>query len=245
MDTAPRRSFCPFAFALASLAPLAAQCPLQLLPGDGVPGANGEVRCATHWDPDGAGPLPARLVVAGNFTLLGTTLANRIAERDPATGVWAPIGTGMNGPVQAVLGLPNGDLIAAGQFETAGGNPARWLARWSGGAWSAMHGQFHYYSLNASFGVHALAVLPPHRALERQLVGRSRQRCQRRAEWGLRDGGRRTRQRRRRRRWQLRGRRCSAVREHRALGRYCMVAARQRRRGQHGDGPQSVADAVG
>lgn len=159
MPSIPRRSFFPIAIVFASLAPLEAQCPLQLLPGDGVPGANGEVRCAMQWDPDGAGPLPSRLVIAGNFTLIGTTLANRIAVQDPATGIWAPLGSGMNGPVQAVVGLPNGDLVASGQFETAGGTAARWLARWNGSAWSAMNGQFMYFSLNASFGVHALAVL--------------------------------------------------------------------------------------
>ena len=55
-----------------------AQCPEQWLPGHGIPGLNGIVYAATTWDPDGAGPKPAVLVVGGNFTIAGTTVANRM-----------------------------------------------------------------------------------------------------------------------------------------------------------------------
>jgi hypothetical protein len=49
--------------------------------------------------------------------------------------------------------LPNGDLVAGGDFTTAGGVPANRVARWNGSSWSAMGS-----GLNNA--VWTLAVLP-------------------------------------------------------------------------------------
>ncbi|MCU0867967.1 MAG: hypothetical protein MUC36_29640 [Planctomycetes bacterium] len=38
-----------------------------------------------------------------------------------------------------MLALPDGDVLAGGWFTTAGGVPAKGLARWRGGAWHAVH----------------------------------------------------------------------------------------------------------
>jgi hypothetical protein len=60
---------------------------------------------------------------------------------------------GMNGDVYALAVLPNGDLIAGGNFTTAGGTSANGIARWNGTSWSAL-------GTGMNFGVYALAVLP-------------------------------------------------------------------------------------
>jgi hypothetical protein len=51
-------------------------------------------------------------------------------------GTWQSLGTGTDGPVHAMIWLPNGDLIAGGSFTTAGGVPTPGLARWNGTTWS-------------------------------------------------------------------------------------------------------------
>jgi len=88
------------------------------------------------WDPDGAGPATALVVMAGRFTFAGRVAASKIAAWDPATGTWTAFGAGMNSDVLAVLTLSNGDLIAAGAFATAGNVTANFIARWDGNAWS-------------------------------------------------------------------------------------------------------------
>jgi trimeric autotransporter adhesin len=140
---------------LLGSAAVQSQCAPQWLPGQSVPGVNGVVRAMTEWDPDGAGPLPPRIVVAGDFTVAGDVLANRIATYDPATGAWAALGTGMDNRVYALAVLPNGNLVAGGEFGSAGGVPALSLAIWNQGSsfWSAL-------PLSGLFLVRALAVLP-------------------------------------------------------------------------------------
>ncbi|MBL9077862.1 MAG: hypothetical protein JNL08_10180 [Planctomycetes bacterium] len=108
---------------------LPAQCTPAWQPADGYPGANGIVRAATRWDPDGAGPLQPRLVVAGSFTLVGTAAAAHVAVQDPSSGAWSPLGAGPGvGDVQALAVLPNGDLVAGGAS----------VARWDGVSWSLL-----------------------------------------------------------------------------------------------------------
>jgi hypothetical protein len=106
------------------------------------------------WDRDGAGPLPPVIVAGGQFTSAGGVAASKIAMWDPATGVWSPLGSGMNSYVLALATMPNGDLIAGGDFSTAGGVPAVGIARWNGSTWSAI-------GVNTDLrDVYALAVLP-------------------------------------------------------------------------------------
>jgi hypothetical protein len=68
-------------------------------------------------------------VVGGYFGVANDVIANRIASYDPATGSWSPLGSGMDDYVSALAVLPNGDLVAAGTFTTAGGVPASRIAR--------------------------------------------------------------------------------------------------------------------
>ncbi len=42
--------------------------------------------------------------------------------------------------VRALLAMPNGDIVAGGDFSTAGGVTVNAIARWNGSAWSAMGG---------------------------------------------------------------------------------------------------------
>ncbi|QYU66619.1 hypothetical protein J4558_16775 [Leptolyngbya sp. 15MV] len=122
------------------------QCTPEWQPFDpstaGVPGTNGTVNATTMWDPDGPGPQTPRLVVGGRFTIAGNTFANNIAVYDPATGNWSALGSlregGMGGSVFALAVLPSGDLVAGGNFATAGDVSASNIARWNGSSWSAL-----------------------------------------------------------------------------------------------------------
>src|SRR5438552_17910823 len=96
----------------------AAQCQSQWLPGEGIPGVNGEVHAVTTWDPDGPGVQPEVLVVGGSFTVAGDILANNIATWNGTS--WKAVGAGLNGDVRA-LTVYNGNLIAAGNFTLSGG----------------------------------------------------------------------------------------------------------------------------
>ena len=58
-----------------------------------------------------------------------------------------------NGPVWALTTLPNGDLVAGGNFTIAGGIPAISIARWDGTSWSALGSGMNYLVL-------ALTTLP-------------------------------------------------------------------------------------
>lgn len=95
------------------------------------------------------------LVVGGAFTSANGQLANNIARWNGTA--WSPLGTGVtlngNVAVAALAVMPNGDLIAGGQFATAGGAPANCIARWNGSAWSPL-------GTGLSGFVHALVVMP-------------------------------------------------------------------------------------
>lgn len=70
---------------------------------------------------------------------------------------WLPLGPptypGMNDKVHALVALPNGNLIAGGDFDFAGGFDVNHVARWNGYTWQPMGP-----GLNGT--VYALAVLP-------------------------------------------------------------------------------------
>ncbi|MBX3357176.1 MAG: hypothetical protein KF745_01990 [Phycisphaeraceae bacterium] len=82
------------------------------------------------------------LIVGGQFTNTGNLglVVRRIARWNGTA--WSAIGTGMDGAgfplVWSVWTLPQGDLVAAGDFSSAGGNVANNVARWNGTAWSAL-----------------------------------------------------------------------------------------------------------
>jgi hypothetical protein len=64
----------------------------------------------------------------------------------------------MDQSVLALAVLPNGDLVAGGNFSTAGGVPAVRLARWNGSAWSALGSSLG--GLGGAEQARALALLP-------------------------------------------------------------------------------------
>ncbi|MBK9119310.1 MAG: hypothetical protein IPM18_06855 [Phycisphaerales bacterium] len=90
---------------------------------------------------DGSGPA---LYVGGRFDQAGGQPANNIARWDGTA--WAPLGAGIvgtlvNAEVNALAVFDDGSgpaLYAAGEFDTAGGQPARNIARWNGTTWSAL-----------------------------------------------------------------------------------------------------------
>ncbi len=113
-------------------------------------GVSGLVRCLAVM-PNGD------LIAGGAFLSAGSTTVNKIARWNGTT--WSALGTGINTEtsgnldVFALAVLPNGDLVAAGDFSSAGGTPANRIARWNGTSWSAM-------GSGLSAVVRALAVLP-------------------------------------------------------------------------------------
>jgi hypothetical protein len=82
------------------------------------------------------------LVAGGGFTSIGVTSALGIARWDGQT--WHPLGTGLRGFFgvrgfcHCLAVLPNGDLIAGGNFTSAGGLSSSNVARWDGQSWHAM-----------------------------------------------------------------------------------------------------------
>jgi hypothetical protein len=72
------------------------------------------------------------LIAGGNFTTAGGVTASFIDRWNGSA--WSALGTGMRGistpMVYALTRLPNGDLIAGGNFTTAGGVVAPYIARW-------------------------------------------------------------------------------------------------------------------
>jgi hypothetical protein len=105
----------------------------------------------TAWSPLGSGTdAPVRsltelpngdLIAAGDFTLAGGVAANRIARWDGSA--WHALGLGVSSPsnpsgLYACATTGNGDVIAGGYFQQAGGAPANAIARWNGSAWSPL-----------------------------------------------------------------------------------------------------------
>lgn len=111
-------------------------------------GMNGPVRTLASL-PDGD------VLAGGMFTFVDGVPTGHIARWDGAH--WHAFGSGIPGGestyVDAILPLPNGDVIAAGEFSVLGETVARGIARWDGHSWSAIGDPV----LSRGF---ALAVLP-------------------------------------------------------------------------------------
>ncbi len=124
-----------------------AQCPPIVQSYGGTPGPDGFALAQALWDPDGAGPLPQRLVVGGRFRACDGVLADNVATYDPLTGQWAALGAGLGVPsfnglpadsVVTLLVTPAGELLAGGTLRIAGATA--YVARWTGSQWSPIGG---------------------------------------------------------------------------------------------------------
>src|SRR5262245_30983025 len=116
-----------------------AQCNGQWLPGQGVPGVVGMVNAAVAWDPDGNGPIPAVLVVGGNFTLAGDVVTSNVAAWDGSA--WHSLSadtSGQYGGTVYALGVYNNRLIVGGVFTSIGGTAANCIASYDGSTWQAL-----------------------------------------------------------------------------------------------------------
>jgi hypothetical protein len=100
-------------------------------------GMNGEVYALTVYKGD--------LIAAGHFTMAGGVRANNIARWDGKR--WHPLGRGLERGLVVdwekdwgVLALTtyNGELIAGGGFNMAGGVEAHRIARWNGATWQPL-----------------------------------------------------------------------------------------------------------
>jgi hypothetical protein len=115
----------------------------------------------SQWLPLGAGidrivrastTLPnGDVIVGGDFTQAGATMASHVAHWDGTT--WSSLDVGVDAPVRALVTLPNGHVVAGGDFTTAGGVGASRIAGWDGSGWTAL-------GLGTDAAVRALAALP-------------------------------------------------------------------------------------
>jgi trimeric autotransporter adhesin len=104
---------------------------------------DGSVSSAVVWDPDGAGPIPPSLVVAGDLRVgAGTNLGpvDGIAALDLTTGTWSKLGSGLTGWglsswISTLAVLPSGKLVVSGDFTFAGDVRVDGLAAWNGTKW--------------------------------------------------------------------------------------------------------------
>ena len=126
----PRSLLLVFLLALAAcLRPLAAQCASSWASGGAQPELSGYAGPTTFWDPDGVGPLPSQIVVAGS-SLVGGSDANANVMTFDGTQ-WHALGPlpGTFVYVEKIVNW-NGLLVAGGFFQGAGN-----MAAWNGAAW--------------------------------------------------------------------------------------------------------------
>ncbi len=128
----------------ASLAKAQLPCSLQWQPGFGVagvtiagllPSGTGFVATMVPWDPDGAGPAPARIVVGGRFDVAGDQNDANIACYDPVQRRFLPLGGGLPMTVQSIVARANGQLAACS------GNA---VFAWDGSQWQALGPGFNH-----------------------------------------------------------------------------------------------------
>lgn len=116
---------------------VAQQCEPGILPFAGNVTANGPAFASARWDPDGEGPRPSLLVIAGGFDHVGNgAVAGSTAAFDPVTRQWTHDFEGSAGLVRTLLTTDDGSLYAAGEFIDPVSGSIAYVAKWSGRAWS-------------------------------------------------------------------------------------------------------------
>lgn len=117
-----------------------AQCTEGWQSGYAFPGPSGSVLAIAAM-PNGD------VVAAGSFEFAGGGQVNNIARWDGTA--WQSMGGGMaassGASVHALLPMPDGTLIAAGIFSTAGASSISNVARWNGSSWLPMGSGLPYY----------------------------------------------------------------------------------------------------
>lgn len=83
-------------------------------------------------------PYHNKLVAAGSFSSIDGVSVSNIAYYDGAA--WRGYGSGMNGPVYALLQKGYYQFFAGGSFTSADGNPVSNLAVWAGTTWEDVGG---------------------------------------------------------------------------------------------------------
>ena len=111
----------------------------QWLPlGSGIMEGNGQVWVMMEYD-DGSGKA---LLVAGDFTIAGGKVVNRIGRWDGSE--WSPVGGGTNATIRGAMTVfDDGSgpaLYVGGDFTTAGDGEAKHIAKWDGQEWSGVGG---------------------------------------------------------------------------------------------------------
>jgi len=103
------------------------------------------------------------LVVGGYFSTAGSTAARSVARFDGTT--WHAYGAGLeglpipdSGLVKCLAEMPNGDIVAGGNFTKSNGLPINYVGRWNGTAWVNMFGGVTGQFLTHAISVNALAV---------------------------------------------------------------------------------------
>ena len=100
-------------------------------------GTDGYLNDSLTWDPDGAGPLAERLVVAGNFNTIGGVAAQNIAQYDPSSATWSPLGSGIAATVLS-LAVYDGQVVAGCVGDNNVGTFDQTVRRWTGSAWVSL-----------------------------------------------------------------------------------------------------------
>lgn len=122
-----------------------ATTPNGIITYDWQTGAVGTLGFGLPYEVDAFTATSSGDLVAGGGSLV--FLAGNVAVWDGAT--WTSIGTA-NGYVWALLTLPNGDVIAGGDFTQIAGVAANHIARWNGSSWSPLGVGFNGRVLNLS-----------------------------------------------------------------------------------------------
>lgn len=83
------------------------------------------------------------IYVGGSFSVAnnpatGSVNVNNIVKWDSASLQWVAVGSGLNSTVRTLAADRNGNIYAGGDFTTAGGASANYIAKWNGSSWSAV-----------------------------------------------------------------------------------------------------------
>lgn len=121
-------------------------------PRSGVHG--GGIGSMTAWDPDGAGPLPERLVVSGSFTGFAGVATERVAGWNGTQ--WLSMGAGLtNGSTPGRLLTVGPNLLMIGA--SIGGTPVTAVV-YRGGVWEAINAPVGTVTAAASSGSELLMI---------------------------------------------------------------------------------------